>query len=73
PQGAFYLFVNIADFIGKTSAGGRYIANDTDFVMALIEEQHVVTVQGAAYGMSPYFRLSYATSMERLQTGCDRI
>ncbi|MCI4185021.1 pyridoxal phosphate-dependent aminotransferase [Dickeya dianthicola] len=73
PQGAFYLFVNIADFIGKTSAGGRYIANDTDFVMALIEEQHVVTVQGAAYGMSPYLRLSYATSMERLQTGCDRI
>jgi len=73
PQGAFYLFVNIADFIGKTSAGGRTINNDADFVMALIEEQHVVTVQGAAYGMSPYFRLSYATSMERLQTGCDRL
>jgi len=73
PQGAFYLFVNIADFIGKTSAGGRKITNDADFVMALIEEQHVVTVQGAAYGMSPYFRLSYATSLERLQTGCDRL
>lgn len=73
PQGAFYLFVNMAAFIGKTSAGGRKINNDADFVMALIEEQHVVTVQGAAYGMSPYFRLSYATSMERLQTGCDRI
>lgn len=73
PQGAFYLFVNIAEFIGKTSAGGRFIASDADFVMALIEEQHVVTVQGAAYGMSPYFRLSYATSMERLQTGCDRL
>lgn len=73
PQGAFYLFVNIADFIGKTSAGGRKISSDADFVMALIEEQHVVTVQGAAYGMSPYFRLSYATSMERLQTGCDRL
>jgi len=41
--------------------------------MALIEEQHVVTVQGAAYGMSPYIRLSYATSMERLQTGCERL
>lgn len=73
PQGAFYLFVNIAHFIGKTSAGGRKITHDADFVMALIEEQHVVTVQGAAYGMSPYFRLSYATSMERLQTGCDRL
>lgn len=73
PQGAFYLFVNMSSFIGKTSAGGRKIDCDADFVMALIEEQHVVTVQGAAYGMSPYFRLSYATSMERLQTGCDRI
>ncbi|MCP5967208.1 aspartate transaminase, partial [Klebsiella pneumoniae] len=51
----------------------HFIASDADFVMALIEEQHVVTVQGAAYGMSPYFRLSYATSMERLQTGCDRL
>ncbi len=73
PQGAFYLFVNIAAFIGKSSAGGRPISNDADFVLALIEEQHVVTVQGAAYGMSPYFRLSYATSMEMLQEGCDRI
>lgn len=73
PQGAFYLFVNVAAFIGKTSAAGRHIKNDADFVMALIEEQHVVTVQGAAYGMSPYLRLSYATSLARLQTGCDRI
>lgn len=73
PQGAFYLFVNMSNFIGKTSAGGRKIGSDADFVMALIEEQHVVTIQGAAYGMSPYFRLSYATSMERLQAGCDRI
>ncbi|MXP59411.1 pyridoxal phosphate-dependent aminotransferase [Pantoea sp. Taur] len=73
PEGAFYLFVNIEGLIGKTSAGGRFISNDADFVLALIEEQHVVTVQGAAYGMSPYFRLSYATSMERLETGCDRI
>ena len=73
PQGAFYLFVNIAGYIGKTSAGGRLITNDADFVLALIEEQHVVTVQGAAYGMGPFIRLSYATSMERLETGCDRI
>ena len=73
PQGAFYLFVNIAAFMGKTTAGGRSIANDTDFVMALLEEQQVVTVQGAAYGMSPFFRLSYATSLEILQEGCDRI
>ncbi len=73
PQGAFYLFVNIAAFIGKTTAGGRFLNNDTDFVMALLEEKQVVTVQGAAYGMSPFFRLSYATSMAILQDGCDRI
>jgi aspartate aminotransferase len=73
PQGAFYLFVNIADFIGKTSGAGHVLNNDNDFVMALIEEQHLVTVPGAAYGMSPYIRLSYATNMERLQTGCDRL
>ncbi|WP_112198234.1 pyridoxal phosphate-dependent aminotransferase [Rahnella sp. NRRL B-41462] len=73
PQGAFYLFVNIEGCIGKTTAGGRHINSDADFVMALIEEKHVVTVQGAAYGMSPYFRISYATSMEVLQDGCDRI
>lgn len=73
PQGAFYLFVNIAAFTGKTTAGGRKIGNDTDFVMALLEEQQVVTVQGAAYGMSPFFRLSYATSLDILQEGCNRI
>ncbi|PWC15580.1 aspartate transaminase [Brenneria roseae subsp. americana] len=73
PQGAFYLFVNISSLIGKTTQGGRKITNDADFVMALIEEQHVVTVQGAAYGMSPFFRLSYATSMEILAEGCDRL
>jgi len=73
PGGAFYLFINIAAFMGRTSANGNKIENDTDFVLALLEEQQVVTVQGAAYGMSPYLRISYATSMERLETGCDRI
>jgi len=73
PEGAIYLFPNIAELIGKTSRGGRLISNDTDFVMALMEEHHVTTVQGAAYGMSPYFRLSYATSLEVLSEGCDRI
>lgn len=73
PQGAFYLYVNVAAFIGKTTANGRHIGNDADFVMALIEEQHVVAVQGAAYGMSPYFRISYATSMEILTEGCNRL
>lgn len=73
PEGAFYVFPNIAGCIGKTSKGGRRIATDTDFVAALLQEQHVATVQGAAYGMSPYFRVSYATDMESLREGCRRI
>ena len=73
PEGAFYIFPGIAGLIGKTSKSGRRIENDTDFVMALVDEQHVATVQGAAYGMSPFFRISYATSMEKLADGCTRI
>lgn len=73
PEGAFYLFPSIARLIGKTSKSGRRIETDTDFVLALLDEQHVATVQGAAYGMSPFFRISYATSMEKLADGCARI
>jgi aspartate aminotransferase len=73
PEGAFYVFPNIAGCIGKTTKGGRKIETDTDFVTALLEEQHVATVQGAAYGMSPYFRISYATDIESLREGCKRI
>ena len=73
PEGAFYVFPNIAGCIGKTTPGGRKIETDTDFVAALLEERHVATVQGAAYGMSPYFRISYATDLESLREGCKRI
>jgi len=73
PEGAFYLYPNISGLIGKTTKGGRKIEGDVDFVMALVDEHHVATVQGAAYGMSPYFRISYATSMEMLSEGCARI
>jgi aspartate aminotransferase len=73
PEGAFYVFPNIAGCIGKTTPGGRKIATDTDFVTALLEEKHVATVQGAAYGMSPYFRISYATDIASLREGCRRI
>ena len=73
PEGAFYVFPNIAGCIGRTSKGGRKIETDTDFVFALLQEQHVATVQGSAYGMSPYFRVSYATDMESLREGCRRI
>ncbi|GAJ92221.1 pyridoxal phosphate-dependent aminotransferase [Agrobacterium rhizogenes] len=73
PEGAFYIFPSVAGLIGKTSKSGRKIENDADFVMGLVEEQHVATVQGGAYGMSPFFRISYATSMEKLAEGCARI
>jgi aspartate aminotransferase len=73
PEGAFYVFPNIAGCLGKTSAGGRRIATDTDFALALLEEKHVALVQGAAYGMSPYIRISYATDTESLREACTRI
>ena len=73
PEGAFYVFPNIAGCIGKTTPGGKKLETDTDFVTALLEERHVATVQGAAYGMSPYFRISYATDLESLREGCKRI
>ncbi len=73
PEGAFYVFPNIAGCLGRTSAGGRRIETDTDFVTALLEEKHVAAVQGAAYGMSPYMRISYATDTASLTEACGRI
>ncbi|HLG47467.1 MAG TPA: pyridoxal phosphate-dependent aminotransferase [Reyranella sp.] len=73
PEGAFYVFPNIAGCIGKTTPKGKKLETDTDFVTALLEEKHVATVQGTAYGMSPYFRISYATDLESLREGCRRI
>jgi aspartate aminotransferase len=73
PSGAFYLFVNLAGVIGKVTKGGHKIDSDVDFVTALLAEKHVATVQGAAYGMSPYFRLSFATDFDSLTAGCRRI
>jgi aspartate aminotransferase len=73
PEGAFYVFPNIAGCLGKTSQGGKRIETDMDFAVALLEEAHVAVVHGAAYGMSPYVRISYATDMESLRTACTRI
>lgn len=73
PEGAFYVFVNVAGCLEKTSGGGRRIVTDTDFATALLEEKHVATVQGAAYGASPYVRLSCATDEASLRKACDRI
>ncbi len=73
PEGAFYVFPNIAGCLGKTSPGGKRIETDTDFALALLEEKHVAAVQGSAYGMSPYIRISYATDAESLREACARI
>jgi len=73
PEGAFYVFPNVAGCLGKTSAGGRKIDSDLDFSMALLEEQLVATVCGEAYGMSPYLRVSTATDDESLHEACHRI
>jgi aspartate aminotransferase len=73
PQGAFYVFPSCAGTIGKTSAGGRKIETDEDFTGALLEEEGVAVVQGSAFGLSPFFRISYATSTAALEEACARI
>jgi len=73
PPGAFYLYVNCAGLIGKTTPAGKTLAEDGDVVMYLLESQGVAVVAGTAYGLSPYFRLSIATSIETLEEGCARI
>ncbi|MDA0962975.1 MAG: pyridoxal phosphate-dependent aminotransferase, partial [Proteobacteria bacterium] len=73
PEGAFYVYPSIAGLIGKTSAGGATIATDEDFVTALLEETGVAVVFGAAFGLSPNFRISYATSDAALTEACARI
>jgi aspartate aminotransferase len=73
PEGAFYLFVNCAGIIGRTKPNnGQEIANDLDFVLHLLDNG-VAAIHGAAYGLSPYFRLSIATSEQSIQEACSRI
>ncbi|WP_134679834.1 pyridoxal phosphate-dependent aminotransferase [Paracoccus ravus] len=73
PQGAFYVYPSIKGVIGKTSAGGVLISDDEAFATALLNEMGVAVVFGAAFGLSPHFRVSYATSDEVLTDACDRI
>ena len=73
PEGAFYVYPSIADCIGKTTAAGTVIDNDETFATALLEETGVAVVFGAAFGLSPNFRVSYATSDEALKEACQRI
>jgi aspartate aminotransferase len=72
PGGAFYLFVNCSGVIGKSAPDGRTMACDLDFVLYLLD-CGVAAIHGAAYGLSPYFRLSIATSEALIEKACDRI
>ena len=73
PQGAFYVYPSCAGVIGKETPEGQKISNDEDFMSYLLESEGIAGVHGAAFGLSPYFRLSYATSDETLKDACARI
>ncbi len=73
PQGAFYVYPSCEGALGKTSTSGKLIKTDEDFVTALLEEEGVAAVHGAAFAMSPFFRISYALSNEDLEEACRRI
>ncbi|PJE31895.1 aspartate aminotransferase [Pseudooceanicola antarcticus] len=73
PDGAFYVYPSIAGLIGKTSAGGTLIDTDEAFATALLAETGTAAVFGAAFGLSPNFRISYATSEAQLVDACTRI
>jgi len=73
PEGAFYVFPNIAGLLGKTTPKGKTINSDEDFALALLDEAHVALVHGAAFGMSPYVRISYATDDDSLARAMTRI
>jgi aspartate aminotransferase len=73
PEGAFYVYPSCAGVIGKTSREGKLIGNDEDFATALLQEEGVAVVHGAAFGLSPFFRVSYATGIAALEEACRRI
>ncbi|MDA9034673.1 pyridoxal phosphate-dependent aminotransferase [Hyphomicrobiales bacterium] len=73
PKGAFYVYPSCNGIIGKKTPDGRIIKNDKDFAMSLLESKSISVVHGEAFGLSPYFRISYATSMKKLKVACNRI
>lgn len=73
PHGAFYAYIACGDCIGRTRASGQVIENDADFAQYLLEDALVAAVPGSAYGLSPFFRISTATSEETLLLALDRI
>ncbi len=73
PDGAFYVYPSCAALMGKTAPSGKLITSDEEFVTELLAAEGVAAVQGAAFGMSPYFRISYATATPTLEDACQRI
>ena len=73
PEGAFYVFPNCSGIIGKKTKNGKILDNDEDVVTALLEDAGVAVVQGSAFGLEGYCRISYATSDELLSSACNRI
>ncbi|HMN82645.1 MAG TPA: pyridoxal phosphate-dependent aminotransferase [Burkholderiaceae bacterium] len=73
PEGAFYVFAGCHGAIGKRTADGVEIRSDVDFVGQLVEKEGVALVAGSAFGLGPYFRLSYAAATHQLVEGCERI
>lgn len=73
PDGAFYLYVNCAGLLGKSTTQGKRLDTDYDVVMYLLESQGVAVVAGSAYGLAPFFRMSIATDVKTLDEGCSRI
>jgi len=73
PEGAFYVYPSCAGAIGKKARSGKVIETDSDFAAELLEQEKVAVVMGAAFGLSPAFRISYATSDEALEKAMARI
>jgi aspartate aminotransferase len=73
PEGAFYVYPSCAGLIGKTAPSGKVIETDEDFAVELLETEGVAVVHGAAFGLSPFFRISYATANDVLEDACARI
>ena len=73
PEGAFYVFPSCKDLMGKKDKKGKEIKSDSDFVQSLLENNGIAVVQGSAFGLEGFFRISYATSMENLKKAVERI
>jgi aspartate aminotransferase len=73
PEGAFYVYPSCEGVMGKTTESGKTIQSDEDFVTALLETEGVAVVHGAAFGLSPHFRISYATATDVLEDACERV